>query len=200
MSRYPAIGARRAGVAGVGVWQRVGKPFAGFALYGTMTVDQLNQPYWTGIRAGLRPGDRILAMEGEPVRSIEELSARVREVPEGARVRYTVARGGQTFETSIPTATYGKADFLNSFAVLALTALVFVLGGAAVAWSRPDAFGLGIYGFSLALALSLGGGIELEWAEPLASEGVLTVPLATAALKASRSGRASSRSAASSVE
>ena len=84
MSRYPAIGARRAGVvllalavlgletvAGVGVWQRVGKPFAGFALYGTMTVDQLNQPYWTGIRAGLRPGDRILAMEGEPVRSIE---------------------------------------------------------------------------------------------------------------------------------
>jgi len=55
VSRYPAIGARRAGVvllalavlgletvAGVGVWQRVGKPFAGFALYGTMTVDQLN--------------------------------------------------------------------------------------------------------------------------------------------------------------
>jgi len=195
VSRYAVIGARRAGVvllalavlgletaAGVGVWQRVGEPFAGFALYGTMTVDQLNQPYWTGIRAGLRPGDRILAMEGEPVRSIEELSARVRQVPEGAPVRYTVSRGGQTFEASIRTATFAKADFLNSFAVLAFTALVFVLGGAAVAWYRPDAFGLGIYGFSLALALSLGGGIELEWAEPLASEGVLTIPLTTAAL------------------
>ena len=169
-------------VVGVSVWQRVGKPFPGFALYGTMTIDQLNQPYWTGIRAGLRPGDRILAMEGEPMHSIEDLLARVREVREGSRVRYTVSRGGQIFEASIRTMTYAKADFLNSFAVLAFTALVFVLGGGAVAWFRPDAFGLGIYGFSLVLALSLGGGIELEWAEPLASEGVMTIPLATAAI------------------
>ena len=169
-------------LAGVTVWGRVGQPFAGFAVYGTMTVDQLNQPYWTGVRAGLRPGDRIEAMEGEPVRSIEQLSARLRGVPEGSRLHYTVARGGQRFELPIRSMVYGKADFVNSFAVVAFTAIVFLLGGAAIAWFRPDAFGLGIYGFSLVVALNLGGGIELEWAQPWASEGMVTIPLATAAL------------------
>ncbi|HUE38829.1 MAG TPA: PDZ domain-containing protein, partial [Candidatus Binatia bacterium] len=109
-------------LAGVTVWGRVGQPFAGFAVYGTMTVDQLNQPYWTGVRAGLRPGDRIEAMEGEPVRSIEQLSARLRGVPEGSRLHYTVARGGQRFELPIRSMVYGKADFVNSFAVVAFTA------------------------------------------------------------------------------
>jgi transcriptional regulator with GAF, ATPase, and Fis domain len=168
--------------AGIRVWQRVGQTFPGFAVYGTMTVDQLNQPYWTGVRAGLRPGDRILAVEGIAVRSLDELTAHVREAPAGTRLRYTVSRGGQIFELPIRSMIYAKADFLNSFAVLAFTALVFVLGGAAIAWFRPDAFGLGVYGFSLVVALNLGGGVELEWAEPLASEGVVTIPLATAAL------------------
>jgi transcriptional regulator with GAF, ATPase, and Fis domain len=168
--------------AGWHVWQSVGDAFPGFAVYGSLTVDQLNQPYWTGVKAGLRPGDRVLAVEGEPLRSPEALAERVAGLPEGTRLHYTVSRRGQILDLPIRTMTYSYADFVNSFAGLALTALVFVFGGAAVAWFRTDAFGLGIYAFSVVVAGALGAGIEIEGADPFASEGTLTIPLATAAL------------------
>ncbi|MGH7859152.1 MAG: PDZ domain-containing protein, partial [Candidatus Binatia bacterium] len=60
------------------VWQGVGEPFPGFIVTRQLVVAQLNQPYWTGIRAGLRPGDLVLAVDGREIRSAQEMIDRIR--------------------------------------------------------------------------------------------------------------------------
>ncbi len=170
------------GVAAERQLRSVGHRFPGFALYGSRTVDRLNQPYWTGIRAGLRPGDQILAANGHGVATLAEISDLVTESSEGSLIRYSVRRGARTFELQIPTMRFRWIDFVESYALYAGTALIFMLGGAAIAWFRVDAFGLAIFSFSAAIALTLGGGIQLALHDPYASEGRLSMPLVAAAI------------------
>ncbi len=49
-------------------------------------------------RAGLRPGDLILAIDGEPVRDGQEAMNRIAAITPGQRVRLTVLRQGQQLE------------------------------------------------------------------------------------------------------
>ena len=52
-------------------------------------------------RAGLRSGDRIIAIDGKPVESVGRLLARLDDFKVGDTVRLTVRRGEQTREVSI---------------------------------------------------------------------------------------------------
>lgn len=52
-------------------------------------------------RAGLREGDRIAAVNGQPVRQMIELESAIAKEP-GRPVRLTIARGASTFETTLP--------------------------------------------------------------------------------------------------
>ncbi len=57
-------------------------------------------------QAGLRRGDIITAVDGQPLESAADLTARVRALEPGNQVRLTVARGGEEREV---TATLGAA-------------------------------------------------------------------------------------------
>jgi len=55
--------------------------------------------------AGLKPGDVIVAFQGEPIQNPHDLTRRVAGTPPGAKVTLRVARGGG--ETSVD-ATLGR--------------------------------------------------------------------------------------------
>jgi regulator of sigma E protease len=59
------------------------------------------EPGSPAAQAGLAPGDRIAAMNGEPVAWWDDFEERVREAP-GGEVRLEVERGGERFERRMP--------------------------------------------------------------------------------------------------
>jgi regulator of sigma E protease len=58
------------------------------------------QPASAAEAAGLRPGDRIVAVDGEPLESFEELQGIVRDSP-GVPLAFTVERAGETLEVTV---------------------------------------------------------------------------------------------------
>ncbi|MGH7822396.1 MAG: sigma 54-interacting transcriptional regulator, partial [Candidatus Binatia bacterium] len=147
------------------VWRGVGEPFPGFIVTRRLVVAQLNQPYWTGIRAGLRPGDLVLSLDGAALGSANELIERVRRRSPRTVFVYTVLRRGEALELDIPSRVFGKRDFFSTFGILALTAAAFLLIGSVVAWLRADDLGLGVYAFSFAVAYAMGFSTDLSWTD-----------------------------------
>jgi membrane-associated protease RseP (regulator of RpoE activity) len=64
-------------------------------------------PGSAGARAGLRPGDRLLFVNGEPVRRAGQVIRRVRELQPGVPLRLSIERDGrrQELEVRLPTAS-----------------------------------------------------------------------------------------------
>ncbi|MBI5508274.1 MAG: site-2 protease family protein [Deltaproteobacteria bacterium] len=111
------------------VWQRsavvLAGPFANFILawvvyfgltVGTRTVDDTRlgivsdrEPAW---EAGLRPGDRVLRVDGVPVRDWEELREAISERP-GASLHLAYERDGQTIETVVVPRAQDEANLFQ---------------------------------------------------------------------------------------
>jgi len=89
----PAANVLLAIVIFAGFFAFVGKPYAP-AVVGDVL------PESPAAEAGLLPGDRILAVDGEPVTSFEDLQRIVRESP-GVPLVFTVERDGQVLELTV---------------------------------------------------------------------------------------------------
>jgi uncharacterized iron-regulated protein len=61
--------------------------------------------------AGLRPGDRLLAVNGEPVERAGQVIRRVREQPAGVPLRLTIEREGRRWQLELRLAPAGPADW-----------------------------------------------------------------------------------------
>jgi S1-C subfamily serine protease len=62
-------------------------------------------PQSPAARAGMRRGDVIVSLEGEPVNTVEDLYAALRNYEPGDTVSVTVVRGGKRSDVSITVAT-----------------------------------------------------------------------------------------------
>lgn len=70
------------------------------------------EPGSPAAEAGLAPGDRVLAVDGEPLAWWDDLEERVREQP-GARLRLRVARGQEVFEREVEIARRAGLDIFR---------------------------------------------------------------------------------------
>ena len=108
---------------------QIGHPFPGFFYSDDRIVSGFTPQDFTGWQAGLRPWDRIVAVNGQHWREMRRL---VREAGVGTPLIYTVERGDQRLQIAVPTMEF-TPDILWRFipgyllfALLSLAVGIFV--------------------------------------------------------------------------
>ena len=118
------------------------RPFPGFTLLRGQKVDFQLPESWSGAQSGLRPMDRILAVNEQPLASSADLYATVRALPVGTSLTYTVARSGldgseTTFTRDIATQRFPSLSWYVIFLGNWLTAIAYLVVGVVVALLKP---------------------------------------------------------------
>ncbi|MNX17444.1 Alkaline phosphatase synthesis sensor protein PhoR [compost metagenome] len=118
------------------------RPFPGFTLLDDLTLESQLPADWSGARAGLRPMDRILSVDGRPLTSSSELDRLVAALPVGTSVIYQIERVDwkgrlTTFERQIPTQRYTLEDWLVGKLGFWLSGLFYLIIGTSVLALRP---------------------------------------------------------------
>lgn len=90
----------------------------------------LHEPGWIG---GLRPGDRLLEVDGRPVGRAGEAEQAVRSVDQGAELTFTVEREGKAFDLPIQPIWIGGGSPVDYY--LTIVGLIF-LGVGLLVWLR----------------------------------------------------------------
>ena len=113
----------------VGAVSWVNKPFAGFLSYQEPLVGTINNQAWPGPKAGLKFLERIVAVDGQPVRSGQDLIDAAGRKKPGTAVQYVVESGGKTREVSLPITIFSIKDFFLIFFITFLGGVIlFALG------------------------------------------------------------------------
>lgn len=98
------------------------------------------QVFGQGQAAGLRSGDRILAVNGRPYSSFDELFfGNIRRDEPGSVNTYTVLRQGATLEIPVPTGRVGRSAVLSRSGPLFAVGVLYILIGALVFLMKPRA-------------------------------------------------------------
>jgi len=107
----------------------VNKPFAGFLTYQEPLVGTINSREWPGPRVGLKFLERIVAVDGQPVRSGQDLIEAAGRRKPGTSVQYVVESGGKRREVSVPVTIFSFKDFFLIFFITFLGGVIlFALG------------------------------------------------------------------------
>ncbi len=123
----------------------IGKPFAGFFVGPNLLVAISQRQAWPGIQGGLRSLDRIVAIDGNPVSTIDEFTDRISGRQPGESLIYRFDRKGVVKDVAIPVSRYSLNDFLLVFLVPFLMGLLFVSFGSILYFAQPDSRGSIVY-------------------------------------------------------
>src|SRR5215813_14200579 len=88
-------------------------------------------------RAGIRPGDRLLEIDGVPVRSQVQVTKRLWHSGLWTQVRYKLSRSGEEFETPLVTAPAEKPASIENY--LRFAGLLYLFIGFFILWKRWNA-------------------------------------------------------------
>lgn len=114
--------------------KQVGKPFPGFFYNPERVVSSFTSPDFTGPRAGLQPRDVIIAVNGQHWRDMSRL---VREAGVGGTLVYTVERGNQQLNISVPTMEFTPEILFNFLPGYLVSSAVFLAIGVFVYLRNP---------------------------------------------------------------
>lgn len=147
----------------------VGRPFAGFLMGRNAIVAPIGLPDWSGFRAGVPFGARLVAVDGAPIESVPRLVEEVWRRPVGSERVYRFARFERfdigepqpPVERKIPVMSFSRADYALLFGPWVVNGLLFLGLGflvAALKPGRPVAAATLVFGvaWGLTLLLSLG--------------------------------------------
>ena len=109
---------------------------------------------WPGNRAGLKFLERIIATNGQPVRSGQDLIDAARQKKSGTVVHYIVKSGDKVREVSVPVKIFGIKDFFLIFFITFLGGIVLFGLGVIVNLLKPDMHSSRIFFY---MCLSIGG-------------------------------------------
>ncbi len=97
-------------------------------------------PGSSGARAGIRPGDRLVAIDSVPVARAVQVTMRLTRAGLWTQVRYKLARDGQEFETPLVTAPAEKPTSIENY--LRVVGLLYLFIGLFIfarRWNAPKA-------------------------------------------------------------
>lgn len=102
-------------------------------------------------KAGLKPGDRIIAINGKPVNNIHDFNECVNGYPENIPAVYSIIRGNMLMDVEVYLYRYFHLVFYIFFSL----GFLFLINGFLVGYSRPKELTSQIY-FLFGCAASLG--------------------------------------------
>jgi phosphoserine phosphatase RsbU/P len=102
-------------------------------------------------KAGLKVGDKIIAVNGKTVKDIYELNNNITHTPEGFPAHYSIERNNLIYEFDVKVYRYFHLVFFIFFSL----GFVFLINGFLVGYSRPKEFSSQIF-FLLGCSASLG--------------------------------------------
>lgn len=126
------------GICLVNAIRWINKPFVGFLMNERMVPGNIGQYHWTGTHAGLTNQDKILTANDTPISSMRDLNTVIQRTNVGDPINYSLLRGEQIIEVTIPTMRFTWLDFAMTFAIPFLSGIVFLIIGVVVFILKPD--------------------------------------------------------------
>jgi signal transduction histidine kinase len=114
-------------------------PFPGFFVMANRVVASVSLPHWS---IALHRHDIyqkvVVTVDGQPVATSTELYARVRRLPPGSSVTYTLEKDGRTAQVTLSSLTFTVEDYFFLFAAYLFNGLAFAFIGISVWFLKPD--------------------------------------------------------------
>ena len=135
-------------------------PDFGWRTMYTSGPNVVSQVFGQGQAAGLRPGDRIVAVNGRAYSTFDELFfGNIRREAPGSVNTYTVARDGTTLEVPVPTGRVGFSAVATRSGPLFAVGVLYLLIGALVFLMKPKAEESWVF-FCMTCFLGIGIGLS----------------------------------------
>ena len=135
-------------------------PDFGWRTMYTSGPNVVSQVFGQGQAAGLRPGDRIVAVNGRAYSTFDELFfGSIRREAPGSVNTYTVAREGTTLEIPVPTGRVGFSAVATRSGPLFAVGVLYLLIGALVFLMKPKAEESWVF-FCMTCFLGIGIGLS----------------------------------------
>ena len=116
----------------------IGATFPGFFVLANRVVPSIALPEWTVDAHAQLFQREIIAVDGAPVSTQAAVYERVRALPPGTSITYTVrATDGGTSALEVPSRRFSAADYFFLFGAYLLNGTVFMLIGLLAFWLRP---------------------------------------------------------------
>jgi len=161
----------------------INKGFPGFFVYPFPNVGSYGSRDWPGYAAGLKFMDRIVSMDGEPVRNGRQVVNWTIQKSNGAPVHYVIESKGTTREVTIPVHTFGIKDFLILFVVPFIFGLAVYTLGFIVYVLKPNIHSSWIFLIvCFSLGTYVGTAFEIQSSYHLVYIHYLIIPLVPAAV------------------
>ena len=135
-------------------------PDFGWRTMYTSGPNVVSQVFGQGQVAGLRPGDRIVAVNGRAYSTFDELFfGKIRSEEPGSVNTYTVVREGTTLEIPVPTGRVGFSAVASRSGPLFAVGVLYILIGALVFLMKPKAAESWVF-FCMTCFLGIGIGLS----------------------------------------
>jgi len=115
----------------------INRPFPGFLVLKNNFVPILWLAEWEGSKRGIRYGDVIVAVNGQPITLADELDEIIAENKPGTPLTYTIRRGKQELQKTVPISVFTLRDYLICVPAPMLLGSPFFLMGLVVIYLKP---------------------------------------------------------------
>jgi len=133
----------------------VGRIFPGFMVLDNLVIASVGLPDWSGSGIPDLYQSKILAVDGRPVSSTDDLFAHIESLPAGTPVSYLLRRHGVDEDVKVPTQRFGVRDWFLLFGPFLLNGLAYVAAALVVLVLRPGALGWAFVSFAVSWAFFL---------------------------------------------
>lgn len=116
----------------------INRPFPGFLVLNNRLVAVLWMPEWAGFQKGIRFGDIITSVNGQPVTTGDQIYQLASSAKPGAPFTYSFLRGGEPQTLTIPVSTFTGRDYFFMIIFLMLIGGLACGTGLAVFYLKPN--------------------------------------------------------------
>jgi signal transduction histidine kinase len=116
-------------------WQR--RPFVGFFAYSSGLISPMQRSEWEGRKAGIRPGDTVIAIDGIPFSDHDAVRRHVHGRSFGDTLRVDIAREGVPRTIGLQLREFSASDIAITLAAPFSIGMVYLLMGTLVFLLKP---------------------------------------------------------------